>query len=228
MQETPFSPSSPTRSDARAGGDGRAGVGGVILAGGRAVRMGGGDKTLRVVAGATLLSRVVAGMRRQTDVLFLNAAGDPARFAGCGLPVVADAPDVAGAGPLAGVATALERLRADAPHCRLLLTAAADTPLFPADLAARLLDAATAAGAPVALAASGGRVHPTFGLWSVDLADDLRRMLTGEGERRVGVAAARFGAATAHWPDRPYDPFFNVNVPADLTRLEAILAAVPP
>ncbi|MGA2794315.1 MAG: NTP transferase domain-containing protein, partial [Roseiarcus sp.] len=88
---------------------------GVVLAGGLARRMGGGDKAMVKVGGRTMLERVVARLAPQCDGLILSANGDPARFAAFGLPVVADA--VEGfAGPLAGVLAALDWAAANRPN----------------------------------------------------------------------------------------------------------------
>jgi molybdenum cofactor guanylyltransferase len=159
---------------------------GVILAGGRARRMGGGDKGLRVVGGSRLLDHVIVRLRPQVGGMAINANGDPARLVEFGLPVLADSlPDHPG--PLAGVLAGLDwaaSLGADA-----IVTAAADTPFFPRDLAARLQAGAGPSG--LCLAASPdetGRVqrHPTFGLWPVALRDDLRAALTG-GLRKIVI-----------------------------------------
>ena len=109
---------------------------GVLLAGGLARRMGGGDKCLRTLGGETLLARVIACVRSQVGDLILNANGDPARFADYGLPVVADA--VSGhAGPLAGVLTGLEWARAHRPQAGWIATFPTDAPFLPPDLVAR-------------------------------------------------------------------------------------------
>ena len=62
----------------------------MLLAGGLARRMGGGDKPMRRIGGRTILERVIARLKPQCDGLILNANGDPARFAAFGLPVIAD------------------------------------------------------------------------------------------------------------------------------------------
>ncbi|MFQ6018748.1 MAG: molybdenum cofactor guanylyltransferase MobA, partial [Kiloniellaceae bacterium] len=154
----------------------RPGVAGVLLAGGRSRRMGGGDKCLRALAGKPVLAHVVARAKPQVGPLLLNANGDPARFADFGLPVAADV--VAGfAGPLAGVLTGLEWAAQHAPACAYLASFACDAPFLPVDLVARLVSAVEAEGADLACAASGGRSHPVFGLWPVRLKDDLRRAM---------------------------------------------------
>ncbi|MDU8943517.1 molybdenum cofactor guanylyltransferase MobA [Ovoidimarina sediminis] len=199
---------------------------GVILAGGLARRMGGGDKSLNILGDIPILDRVIERLRPQVDEILLNANGDPARFAGHGLPVIADPlPDYPGplAGVLAGLDAAAER---GASH---IVTVAADTPFFPETLAQRLTAAAEAQATPIALAATpgDGRTirHPTFGLWPVALRDDLRAALQ-DGTRKVVLWTDRHGAATALFPADPFDPFFNINTPEDLARAEAMLEAM--
>ncbi|MGR3434014.1 MAG: molybdenum cofactor guanylyltransferase MobA [Shimia sp.] len=189
---------------------------GVILAGGQARRMGGGDKALLRLGGRTLLDHVIDRLAPQVDGLALNANGDPARFAAWGLPVLHD-PLPGFLGPLAGVLAGLDRARArGATH---IVTAAADTPFLPADLVPRLLLAVETEARPIALAATDG-LHPTFGLWPVALADPLRAALEG-GTRKVLAFTDAHGAATATFPAPCLDPFFNVNTPDDLAAAEA-------
>lgn len=198
-------------------------VAGAVLAGGLSRRMGGGDKPLLAVRGRTLLDRTIARLAPQVGRLLLNANGDPARFAACGLEVRADVLD-GHCGPLAGILTGLDWA---AEHgAEWLLTAAADTPLLPADLYERLEAARAAQDAVVAMAVSGGRSHPVFALWPVDLRDDLRRALVEEGLRKLGAFAERYPLARAEWPILPCDPFFNVNTPEDVATLEDVLAKV--
>lgn len=194
---------------------------GVILAGGRATRMGGGDKGLRAVAGQRLIDRVIARLAQQCAPLALNANGDPSRLEAFGLPVLPDGlPDHPG--PLAGVLAGLDW--AAGLGVGAIVTVAADTPFFPPDLAARLAAAAGPAG--LALAASPdatGRLqrHPTFGLWPVALRADLRAALEG-GLRKVVLWTDAHGAGTAAFDADPYDPFFNVNTPEDIIEAERI------
>lgn len=195
---------------------------GVILAGGLARRMGGGDKGRLTVAGRPLLDRVIARLDPQVSQIALNANGAPERFADLGLPVVADS--VSGhPGPLAGVLAGLDWAAAvGAGH---VVTVAADTPFFPADLVRRLRAAAEAGGAPIALAATpderrGTVRHPTFGFWSVELREDLRAALA-DGVRKVVLWTDRHGAVDAMFePSEGEDPFFNVNTPEDLAAAE--------
>ena len=198
-------------------------VAGVILAGGRATRMGGGDKGLRMLGGQSLMDRVIARLAPQCGAMALNANGDPARFGDLGLPVLSDSlPDHPG--PLAGVLAGLDW--AAQMGVPAIVTAAADTPFFPNDLVARLQAAAGPSG--LALAASPddtGRMQrqPTFGLWPVDLRDELRAALLG-GLRKIVLWTDQHHAGTAEFSPQPYDPFFNINRPEDIAAAEALLA----
>lgn len=184
--------------------------------------MGGGDKAMRLVAGRSMLDRVKQRLSPQVGALALNANGDAARFAELGIPVI---PDSVGdyPGPLAGVLAGLDWAAGlGATH---VLSVAADTPFFPTDLGARLAAAITA-NTPIALAATpdpkrGMARHPTFGLWPVALADDLRAALK-DGVRKVVLWTDRHGAATVPFPNDPFDPFFNVNTPDDMATAEAL------
>ncbi len=192
---------------------------GLILAGGLARRMGGGDKPLTRIGGTTILSRVIERMRPQCARLILNANGDPARFAGTGLPVVADdVPDFAG--PLAGVLAGLDWAARHEPGIAYVVSVPGDCPFLPRDLVARLHEARAASGLPLACARSGRWRHPVVGLWPVALRDDLRGALVDEGLRKIEIWTARHGVALADWPDHPVDPFFNVNTPEDAAAAE--------
>lgn len=197
---------------------------GLLLAGGRARRMGGGDKCLLSLGGRPLLAHQIDRARPQVRRLLLNANGDPGRFAAFGLPVVADS--VAGfAGPLAGILAGMEWAERHAPDLPWLLSMASDTPFFPTDLAARLLAAATAQQADLAVAASAARTHPVFALWSTRLAAELRHALVAEKIRKIDAWTARYRTAVVDFPATRHDPFFNINTPEDLAEAEPILAA---
>ena len=199
---------------------------GIILAGGQATRMGGGDKGLLQLGGQTLLNRVIDRLAPQVDGIALNANGDAARFDQFGLPVLGDSID-GYAGPLAGVLAGLDyAAEQGADH---IVTAAADTPFFPQDLVEVLQLAAKLEGTNMALAATpdpdrGTLRQPTFGLWPVALRDDLRAALN-DGLRKVVLWTNRHGAADALFPNWDYDPFFNINRPEDLQKAEAMLSA---
>jgi molybdenum cofactor guanylyltransferase len=199
------------------------GIPGVLLAGGLARRMGGGDKPMRTIGGRTILDRVIARLAPQCDGLILNANGDPARFAAFGLPVIADG--VADfPGPLAGILAGLDWAAANRPEVKWMLSTAADCPFLPRDLVARLHDALVEQDAELAVAASDGRSHPVIGLWSVSLRDQLRHALVVEDVRGVGRWTARHRLATVTWPITPLDPFFNANTVEDMAEAERLAA----
>ena len=196
---------------------------GVILAGGLATRMGGGDKGRLPLGQGSLLSHVIERLGPQVAGLALNANGDPTRFDDLGLPILADSID-GFAGPLAGVLAGLDW--AAEQGAEAIVTAAADTPFFPNDLVPRLVAEAEGMAHPLVLAATPdtkrGQVrHPTFGLWPVALRDDLREALEG-GLRKVVIWTDAHGGREAVFPVGDVDPFFNVNTPEDLARAEAI------
>lgn len=197
---------------------------GVILDGGLASRMGGGDKALMELGGRPLLAHVIDRLAPQVAALALSANGDPARFARFGLPVLPDT--VTGhPGPLAGVLAGLDW--AAGQGAQSIVTAAADTPFFPCDLVPRLLLAGEGMAPPLVLAATRApdgepRLQPTFGLWPVALRETLRADLA-RGERKVRAWATAQGARVAEFPADGLDPFFNINAPADLDRARGIL-----
>lgn len=200
---------------------------GVLLAGGQARRMGGGDKCLIEVGGRTLLEHAIVRARPQVHALLLNGNGDSARFQCYRLPVAADVID-GFAGPLAGILTAMTWAKAERPAYRYVASFATDTPFFPRDMVARLRAALAAAGAEIACAASKGRAHPVFALWPVGLAPQLRAAMESEGVRKIDVWTARFRTVTVAFDREADDPFFNVNTPADLAEAKARLAPVRP
>src|SRR6202040_1810476 len=196
---------------------------GLVLAGGLARRMGGGDKARIRIGGATILERVLARLTPQCADVILNANGDPARFADSGLTVVPDSvPDFAG--PLAGILAGLDWAAAHAPQIADVASVPGDCPFLPGDLVARLRAARAAAGVPLACARSGEWRHPVVGLWPVRLREDLRHTLISEGLHKIELWTARHGIAIAEWPAAPFDPFFNVNTPKDVAQAEAIAA----
>lgn len=197
---------------------------GILLAGGQSRRMGGGDKPLLKLGGASLLTRVVAALRPQCDALLISANGDPARFSAYGLPVIAD--DVEGfAGPLAGVLAGLDFVAAYLPEVRFAVSVAADTPFLPSDLIGRLHLAREMEGAELVYARSGGRAHWAVALWPVAIRLALRHALVDEKLHRIEGFLERYPLAHADWPTTPFDPFLNINEPGDLVAAEQILQA---
>lgn len=196
---------------------------GVILAGGLARRMGGGDKPLKILARKPLLEHVIARIAPQVDTVVLNANDNPARFAEAGLPVIPDTV-LGNPGPLAGILAGMEWVRAVAGGDADLLSVPGDAPFLPLDLVERLRAVRGAETADVAWAANGDRIHPVIALWPVRLAGDLRRALTEDGLRKVEDFGRRYSVACATFPEASVNPFFNVNTPADLVEAERMIS----
>jgi molybdopterin-guanine dinucleotide biosynthesis protein A len=196
---------------------------GLVLAGGLARRMGGGDKARIRIGGITILERVLARCKPQCADVIINANGDPARFADTGLTVVPDSvPDFAG--PLAGILAGLDWAAAHRPEIADVASVPGDCPFLPADLVARLYAARAAAGVPLACARSGEWRHPVVGLWPVALRADLRHALVVEDLHKIEIWTGRHGITTVDWPVAPIDPFFNVNTPEDAAAAERMAA----
>ena len=196
----------------------------VVLAGGRATRLGGGDKPLRPLAGKPMLSRILERLGPQVAKVAISANGDPARFAEYGLPVLADAGEQAG--PLSGILSGMAWAKEEGSGH--VLTLAGDTPFFPADLAGRLAEAVAGRPDHVAAAASSGRRHPVFALWPVTLGADLRDFLIESTTFSVLAFMERHETVCVDFPmasikGNAVDPFFNVNTPDELAQAEAML-----
>jgi molybdenum cofactor guanylyltransferase len=208
----------------------KAPVTGVVLAGGRSRRMGGGDKGLLELAGKPMLRHVIDRLAPQVSTTIINANGDPQRFAAFALPVVADT--VGGfVGPLAGVLAGMRWSSVHAPAARWIVTAPGDAPLLPLDLVERMLDAVAGREDTIALAQSGGEMHPVVGLWPIALMQDLEEQLKA-GVRKVLNWTDRHGAvavpfACARFCGLSIDPFFNANTPQELGELRAMLRKTP-
>lgn len=179
----------------------------LILAGGRALRFGGADKAFLRLEGKPLIEHVLARLEGQAAVFAISANGDPARFAAYGLEVLADAPEFAHCGPLAGVAAGLDW--ADGQGAEFLLTIPVDTPFFPLSLAADLSPGP-------AVAVHEGRQHHLAALWPVSFLPELEDFLRRDEKFKVRDALALCGARQVHFTGLP-DPFANLNSPGDLS-----------
>ena len=176
----------------------------LILAGGNARRMGGGDKPLLTLNGVPILRRIMDAI--DLPDIAISANGEPKRVQAFGCPVLGDGAYV-GQGPLAGILAGLHwaaGLGADT-----LLTVPGDTPFIPTGLANAL------APAPCC-AASFGRVHHLVALWPVDCRAALESFLLAPGMREVRAFTARIGMHTHEFTIESADPFLNVNTPDDL------------
>lgn len=198
----------------------------LILAGGQARRMGGGDKLRQMVGGVSILGRIGRRLAPQAARVLLNANGDLSRFADTQLELLPD-PLPGAIGPLAGVLAGLDWAASHAPGVSRVLTVPGDCPFLPADLAARLIETQQRTSQPVVRVCSGGRSHPAIALWPVALRENLRQALTEEKLYKVQAWQNRHGCADAEWPVEPYDPFFNINTPDDLAAANAIAGRWP-
>ena len=197
---------------------------GLVLAGGLARRMGGGDKAFLRIGGTTILDRALERLRPQCAGIIINANGDPARFAQTGLAVV---PDSVGEfpGPLAGILAGLDWAAEHRPDIAWVASVPGDCPFLPRNLVGRLHEARASADLPLGCARSGEWRHPVVGLWPVALRHDLRSALVEDGLRKIEAWTARHGVALADWPAEPVDPFFNVNTPEDVAQAVRLAAA---
>jgi len=198
-------------------------IAGLVLAGGLSRRMGGGEKGLQLLAGRSMISRVIERITPQVDALAINANADPAPYLEFRMPVLPDT--VSGhVGPLAGVLTGLE-WAAELPGVTHVVTAATDTPFLPLDLVERF----TALSGPerIVIARSDGNRHPVFGLWPVALRQDLTEWLGTSDTMKVLAWVHRHDFAFCDFEaggDGAPDPFFNANTPEELAEAEAFLA----
>jgi molybdopterin-guanine dinucleotide biosynthesis protein A len=199
---------------------------GLILAGGQARRMGGVDKAFIELGGKPLLEHAIARARPQVSDLLISANGDPSRFARFGFPVLADR--VQGfLGPLAGILTGLEWMRANRPDARWLASFACDCPFFPTNMVERLVKMAIERRIWITMAASAGRHHPVFAVWSAEISDSAESVLVQGGYRKMDDWTAAFTHRRLIFRARPFDPFFNINTPDDVAKAETLLAAEP-
>ena len=187
-------------------------IAGLILAGGKARRLGGADKPLLALGRGCMLDCLLGTLRGEACHVAISANGDPARFARFGLPVLADG-RYEGEGPLAGVLAGLNW--ASGLGAKALLTVPGDTPFIPSGLAASL------APAP-ACAASNGRPHYLVALWSVSHRGALRQLMDASSRRDVAHFAGQIGMRQVEFATTKWDPFLNVNTPDDLAMARAI------
>lgn len=200
-------------------------VTGLILAGGLARRMGGGDKCLLPLAGKTLLQRTIDRAKPQVDELLLNANGSSLRFARTRLPVIADV-FTNNPGPLAGIHAGLSWLNKDNPDAEWLASFASDSPFFPNDLVAKLLESAKSQKAQLALASTANGIQPVFALWHASLLGKIEEQLgTGEIPRLMDWVRQQ-NHVIVDFPITPFDPFLNINTPQDLYSAEDIIPLV--
>jgi molybdopterin-guanine dinucleotide biosynthesis protein A len=194
---------------------------GVLLAGGQARRMGGGDKCLREISGRRLIDILIERVQPQVSNLIINANGDPKRFEGLGLEIVADTID-GYAGPLAGVLTGLEWAKSYVKDASWVASFATDAPFVPRNMVLRLSQAIKDNSADMACAMTNNRTHPVFALWPIRLIEELRHAMVKEEMRKIDRWTSRYKIAHVDFYSKLVDPFFNVNRPEDLAHAESI------
>ena len=192
----------------------RSALTGVILAGGRATRMGGQDKGLLPLAGEPMVAHAIQRLAPQVGSLLINANRNIEQYQHYATPVVRD--DLAGfQGPLAGMLAAM-----DAARTAYILTAPCDSPLLNAAYAARMFHELQQQNAEICVASDGERLQPVFALINVNLRDNLQAFLAA-GERKIDRWFAQHRMATANFSDAA-SMFHNINTPEDLTTIEAM------
>ena len=200
----------------------------VLLAGGHARRMGGGDKCLKILGKKTLLAHVIERIDSQVDKMVINANGDPERFYEFNLEVISDI--VPGhLGPLAGIFSALEWTVSNLPEVKWVLSVPTDAPFLPVDLVEKLFASIYADKFQensfvsenilediVVCAKSGGRNHPVVALWPVSCRLKLQNALVNDGIRKIDEFTSSLTLGTANYHNKPIDPFMNINTLEDL------------
>jgi len=190
-------------------------IAGIVLAGGRSSRMDGENKAFVHLAGELLITRIIYSLQSQVAILAVNSNGS---LLSGEYPVIVD--KVPGfAGPLAGILAGMEWAREQ--KLTHIATVACDTPFFPKNMVDRLNEAGDG---KIALASSGERIHPVFGLWPVALADALSDYLHSDPRRSVLSFAERHGLETVEFGigSDAVDPFFNINTRQDLAEAERL------
>lgn len=195
---------------------------GVILAGGQSRRMGGGDKCLLYLHEKTLVQHTLDRAKPQVNTLLLNCNGEEARFNFVGLPIVKDIFE-GWRGPLAGIHASLNWMAENHPSSKWLASFAADTPFFPEDLVARLLEHAEKNGCEVVVATHKNEMQPLFALWNISLLHKLEGHLQNNGNPKMQAWIKSQEYICVEFEKVYQDPFFNINTPADYDAAEYMI-----
>ena len=188
---------------------------GLVLAGGRATRMGGVDKGLQNYQGISLAMHALLRLSPQVGEVMINANRNLSAYEAMGVPVWPDSlPDYAG--PLAGFIAGLERC--ETPY---MVTVPCDSPVFPLDLVERLAQALEAQQADIAMVTTregdAWRTQPVFCLMKTELLGSLLRF-TGEGNRKIDKWTALHKCIEVPFEDA--QAFAGANTVAELHRLQ--------
>ncbi len=187
---------------------------GAIIAGGKSKRMGA-EKALVKLGPKTLIVRVIDRLSPQVEDIVINANGDAKRFQFLEFDIIPDIETEIDT-PLAGIHAALSY--ADEEGYDAVVTVPSDSPFLPHDLVNKL------AGTKAAFANSKGQDHFLTGFWPVKLLPNLEKEM--HTSNRVQDWVFKINAAKVNWRADDYDPFMNINTPADMTAALKILPKV--
>jgi molybdenum cofactor guanylyltransferase len=193
-------------------GQARSAIAGLILAGGRARRMGGEDKGLIPLAGRPMVEHVLERIRPQVNEVLINANRNAGQYGRYGHRVIPDVVDDF-PGPLAGMLSAME-----AVHQPWLAVVPCDSPLLPRDLVQRLFESALAESADIAVAHDGERLQPVIALLRCSLLPQLRAFVE-QGGRKIDTWYAQHRMVATDLSDHP-EAFVNINTPEERAALE--------
>ncbi|MEN9461739.1 MAG: molybdenum cofactor guanylyltransferase [Pseudomonadota bacterium] len=185
-------------------------ISGVVLAGGKAQRMGGQDKGLCRIRTKFLIEYAIAGLRPQVSQLFVNANRNQAQYAAlCDCPVIADQDCGDFSGPLAGIASGLRAASTD-----YVVFVPCDAPVIHSELVMRLYQALRATQADISVAHDGAHLQPTFALVARRVLPTLESALNA-GERKIYQFYQQHHFITVDFSASP-EMFLNLNTPEQL------------
>ena len=192
----------------------------VIMAGGKARRMGGKDKAFIKLQNKPILSYIIEKISTQTDNIVLNSNNNPVDFLKFKIEVI---PDVISGhpGPLAGILTGMEWSYKKNKKIEWIVSLPVDSPFFPDNLVMRLYESAKKNNKLIAVASSLGRTHPVFAIWNMSLRVKLKISLNN-GVRKIDQFTENFNPSVVYFEDK-HDPFFNINTPEDIKLAEKIM-----
>ena len=194
---------------------------GVILAGGRATRMGERDKPLLSLAGEPILGHIIRQAAPQVSRLLLSVNRRPERYQNFQLPIIADR-EHAGSGPLAGIHSAMLWAEENYPQAGYLACFPADVPWFPPTLVQDLHARIEQSGSAMAWSKSDGQIQPLFSLWSIALREALSHALD-EGLYGPKLVIPTLASVCLEYSAQPPGCFFNINTPDDLETAHGLI-----
>ena len=193
-------------------------IGGIVLAGGKSRRMEYYDKSLKEINKKTLIGIVYGKARKQVDLVGINSNTinkiqyfKNVEFLKDSMP--------GHLGPLLGILTGIEWLIKKDLNFEWLATFPVDSPFFPDDLIYKF--SSNIKKEKIILAKSGGQIHPVFGMWHVDLYNDLKQNIFS-GIRKIDDFTKNYKLKVVNFEIIEYDPFFNINNKNDLLKAEKI------